>query len=86
METMAANLAVTGRAVGGQREMLDDTVNALVYSPDDSGKLAECIKTLRRDPDLRSRLAAAGRQMVLERFTLDRMVDEMEVWLQGIVG
>jgi len=86
MEAMAAGLAVVGTAVGGQREMLEDGVNALVFVPEDAPGLAECILQLQRDPALRARLAAAGRQTVLERFTLERMVDELEGWLAGIVA
>lgn len=85
MEAMATGLAVVGTAVGGQREMLEDGVNALVFPAEDAPQLAECIQRLRRDPALRSRLVQAGRRTVLNRFTLDRMVDEIEVWLEGIV-
>ena len=86
MEAMASGLTVIGTAVGGQREILEDGVNALVFPPDDAAKLADCILRLRSAPDLRLRLADTGRQTVLERFTLERMVDEMERWLAEIVG
>jgi len=85
MEAMAAGLAVIATPVGGQAEMLSDTGNALVYPPGDAEKLASCIVTLKNDPHLRLRLAGAGQALVLERFTLGRMVDEMEMWLRGIV-
>lgn len=85
MEAMAAGLAVIGTAVGGQVEMLSNDVNALVYPPDDAERLAACILALKDDPARRARLAQAGQEMVLARFTLDRMVDEMEAWLQEIV-
>jgi len=84
MEAMVAGLVVAGTAVGGQREMLEDGVNALVFPPEDADALAECILRLRWDPDLRYRLAQAGQHTVLERFTLERMVDEMEAWLSSI--
>lgn len=86
MEAMAAGLAVVGTAVGGQGEMLEDGVNALVFPPGDAGCLAERILKLRGDPGARARLAAAGRRTVLQRFTLERMVDEMEAWLAEISG
>lgn len=86
MEAMAAGLAVIGTAVGGQREMLEDGMNALVFPPENAAELAERILQLQRDPTLYTRLAEAGRRTVLERFTLDRMVDEMEAWLEEIVG
>ncbi|MFW6116146.1 MAG: glycosyltransferase family 4 protein [bacterium] len=85
MEAMAAGLAVVGTPVGGQREMLEDGQNALLFPPEDAERLAECILRLRGDPALRERLAEAGRRTVLERFTLERMVDEMEAWLEKIV-
>jgi glycosyltransferase involved in cell wall biosynthesis len=86
MEAMATGLAVVGTSVGGQAEMLEDEANALVFPPDNPEALSACILRLHRDPDLRVRLAEAGRRMVLERFTLVRMVDEMELWLRGIAG
>lgn len=86
MEAMAAGLAVVGTPVGGQAEMLAHNVNALVYPPDDAEKLAACISTLKQDPALGARLAADGQKLVLERFTLGRMVDEMEAWLREITG
>lgn len=85
-EAMAARLAVVATAVGGQAEMLEDGVNALVFPPDDAERLAQCILRLRDDPGLRHRLAAAGQQTVLDRFTLQRMVDDFETWLTEIVG
>lgn len=85
-EAMAAGLAVVATPVGGQAEMLKDEVNALVFPPDDAEHLAQCILRLRENPELRSRLAAAGQQTVLERFTLQRMVDEFEAWLMEIIG
>jgi glycosyltransferase involved in cell wall biosynthesis len=85
MEAMATGLPVIGTPVGGQREMLEDHVNALVYTPNNAIELANCILQLKHQPSLRKRLARAGKSMVLERFTIDRMVDEMETWLEAIV-
>ncbi len=86
MEAMAAGLAVVGTPVGGQREMLEDGENALVFPPEDAPGLAKCILRLQDDPAMRMRLAESGRRTVLERFTLKRMVDEMESWLKEITG
>jgi glycogen(starch) synthase len=84
MEAMAAGLAVVGTSVGGQAEMLKEGVNALIFPADDAAYLAGCILRLRSDPGACARLAAAGRRMVLERFTLERMADEMEGWLSTL--
>jgi len=86
MEAMAAGVPVIGTAVGGQKEMLHDGINALVFAPDDAAQLADCIVRLQHDPALRLRLADAGQRTVLECFTLERMVDQMEAWLQETVA
>lgn len=86
MEAMAAGLAVIGTAVGGQAEMLEDGMNALVYPPDDASELADRILRLRDQPSLCVKLAQAGRRTVLERFTLERMVNEIEAWLEEIIS
>jgi glycosyltransferase involved in cell wall biosynthesis len=86
MEAMAAGLAVIGTPVGGQREMLEHGVNALVYPPDDAAALAACVQRLRDDRALCARLGDAGRRTVLERYTLDRMADEMERWLEQVAA
>jgi glycosyltransferase involved in cell wall biosynthesis len=85
MEAMASGLPVIGTTSGGQREMLIDGVNALVFPPDDPIRLMECILQLRDDFDLRFRLGEAGRQVVQNRFSLERMTENIETWLASIV-
>lgn len=86
MEAMASGLSVIATNVGGQAEMLDDESNSLVYPPGEASALADCICRLRSDPDLRARLSDRGSTTVLERFTLDRMVSEIEDWLKVILS
>lgn len=85
MEAMAAGRLVIGTEVGGQVEMLIHGKNALTFEPEDVEALADHISRAFHEPQLRLQLARAGQQMVLERFTLDRMVDEMEELIQNIV-
>jgi len=84
MEAMAAGLLVVGTQAGGQKEMLFDGENALVFQAGDATSLADCIARVINEPSMRWRLALAGQQMILERFTLKRMVDDVEKWLQAI--
>jgi glycogen(starch) synthase len=85
MEAMAKGLLVIGAAVGGQTEMLVSGVNALTFAPGDARALADHIVRAVHDPGLRMRLAREGRQLVLQKFTLERMVLEFETWLNRIV-
>jgi glycosyltransferase involved in cell wall biosynthesis len=84
MEAMAAGLLVIGTTQGGQKEMLFDGENAMVFQAGDALSLADCISRALDDPSLRYRLARAGQQTVLEQFTLSRMADDMEAWLGAI--
>lgn len=84
MEAMAAKLPVIGTPVGGQPEVLVDSVNGLTFPPGDANKLAERIIQLKNDPNLCAKLAQTGQNTILERFTLDRMANETEAWLESL--
>jgi glycosyltransferase involved in cell wall biosynthesis len=86
MEAMAAGLMVIGAETGGQVEMLTHRQNALTFKAEDASGLATQIELALIDPALRAQLAQAGQQTVLDRFTLDRMVDNIEGWLQGTLN
>jgi glycosyltransferase involved in cell wall biosynthesis len=85
MEAMAAGLLVIGTRAGGQKEMLFDGENALTFQEEDAEGLARNIVRALDDPRMRWRLAKAGQGMVMERFSLDRMVRELKLWLESIV-
>lgn len=84
MEAMASGLLVIGTEVGGQVEMLTDNQNALTFPAGDALALAQRIVRVVEDPALMIKLANAGRQLVLEAFTLSRMVDKVENLLLGL--
>ena len=80
-EAMASGLVVVGTTTGGTKEILRDGETGFTFAPEDADGLAEQVARLIIDPDLCCRLAQAGRQTVLENFTLDRMVKEIEAYL-----
>ena len=82
-EAMASGLVVVGTTTGGTKEILRDGETGFTFTPEDADGLAEQVVRLMIDPDLRCRLAQAGRQTVLENFTLDKMVKEIEDYLVG---
>jgi glycosyltransferase involved in cell wall biosynthesis len=83
---MASGLVVIGTTTGGTKEILKDGETGLTFAPEDADGLAEQIGRLIADPGMCRRLAQAGRQAVLENFTLDRMVQEIEAYLQETVN
>jgi glycosyltransferase involved in cell wall biosynthesis len=86
LEGMAAGLTVIGSTTGGTGEILVEGQTGLTFTAGDSQELARQIGRLAQDPALRRRLAANGRSVVTRRFTLQRMVDELEAALVAIAG
>ena len=80
-EAMASGLVVVGTTTGGTKEVLRDGETGFTFAPEDADGLAEQVTRLIIDPDLRCRLAQAGRQTVSENFTLDKMAKEIEAYL-----
>ena len=80
-EAMAAGLVVVGTTTGGTQEILREGETGLTFAPEDVEGLAKQVVRLSTDPDLWCRLAEAGRQSVLEHFTLDRMAQDIEDYL-----
>jgi glycosyltransferase involved in cell wall biosynthesis len=62
-------------AAGGMPEVVRDGVNGLLVPPADSRALATAIIRLLREPQLRQRMGAAGRELVLQEFSIKRMVE-----------
>jgi glycogen synthase len=81
-EAMASGLVVMGTTTGGTQEILRDGETGLTFAPGDANGLADQVVRLVSDPELRRRLVQAGRQTVLEKFTLDRMVLEIDAYLR----
>jgi glycosyltransferase involved in cell wall biosynthesis len=75
---MTAHTAVVATATEGASEVVVDNETGFLVPIGDVEKLAERITTLLRDNDLRIAFGKRGRQVVEERFSLERMVDEIE--------
>jgi glycosyltransferase involved in cell wall biosynthesis len=82
LEGMISGLAVVATNTGGTPEVLVDGENGLLCEPNNPEDLAQKIALLADDPALRVRLAQGGRRTVIEKFTLSRMLDEIEGFLQ----
>jgi glycosyltransferase involved in cell wall biosynthesis len=68
IEFMACGVPVVASAVGVNREIIQDGVNGFLASTDD--EFADKLERLLADPALRRRFAEAGRQTVVERYSL----------------
>jgi glycogen synthase len=69
LEAMAQRCAVLGSAVGGICELVEDENTGLLFAPESVEDFCRQASRLIADADLRSRVAEAGRQMVLNQKT-----------------
>jgi glycosyltransferase involved in cell wall biosynthesis len=76
IEAQAAAVPVVATDVGGVRSVVLDGVTGFLAGPDDLSGLASGVARLLDDPDLRSRMATAGREYATSRFTLTRLADD----------
>ena len=78
IEAQAMKLPVVCSDAEGLPENVADGVSGYVVPKRDPAALAERIERLARDPHLRTRMGEAGRERVLEHFTLDKQIDRFE--------
>ena len=75
LEAMACGLPVVTTDAGGMREVVHDGVEGLVVPKRNPEAIADAIGRLCSDPELRSRMGAAGRASVLREHTLEQQAE-----------
>ncbi len=63
-------------ALDGAPEVVIHGETGFLVKPGDSAGLADCIATLLADPELRARMGAAGRRLVVKEFRAETMVEK----------
>ena len=77
MEAMACGLPAISTRLVGIPDLVIDGRTGLLVEPEDAEQLADAIEAMMREPRRVARLAAAGRQWVLERFDITRSLDPL---------
>ena len=75
---MCSGKPVITTNVGGIPELIEDRVSGFLVSPGDTDQLARIIDLLATEQDLRKRLGQQGKRIYEEKFTLPRMVQQIE--------
>lgn len=86
LEAMASGVPVVVSDIPGVREVLEPDVTGLVAAPLDPKDLAGRIVQLADAPDRARSMGKRGRQRVLERFTVGRVVDDLERIYAEVAG
>jgi glycogen synthase len=84
-EAMSAGLVVVGTVTGGSGELLVDGETGLTFPPGNPTILARRIEELKQNPTLHVRLSKNARKVVVAKFDINRMVDEIEAYLEDVI-
>ncbi|MBI3323702.1 MAG: glycosyltransferase family 4 protein [Candidatus Omnitrophica bacterium] len=87
LEAMASGVPIVAvRRGGGSTWLLDETEAGLTVQPDKPERLGETIAQLLRDTGYAKRLAERARQTAIERFDLERAIDQVEAVYEECVN
>lgn len=77
VEAMACGKPVVGSNVGGIAEVIEDGIDGLLAKPKDPKDLAEKILCLFENPDMMKKMGMNGREIVIQRFDVDKRIEKM---------
>jgi glycosyltransferase involved in cell wall biosynthesis len=86
IESLAAERPAVATRVGGVPDVIRDGVDGYLVDPGDTDQLAERLARLARDPVERSRMGVEGRARVLQRYTVPRLVDEIDILYRSLLA
>ena len=78
IEALASSRPVVATRVGGVPDVVRDGVDGFLVEAGAIDDLADRLARLAADPELRERMGAAGRERVLSRYAVDRLVDDVD--------
>lgn len=76
IEAAAVGRPLVATDIAGCRTVVHDRVNGILVPPRDARALADAIRSLLASPDLRRRMAIAGRELVAEQFSVETIADQ----------
>ncbi|MEJ2576501.1 MAG: glycosyltransferase family 4 protein [Gammaproteobacteria bacterium] len=86
LQAAAAGLPLIGTRAGGIPEVVRDGMSGLLIDPGDVEALAQAMRRLLAEPELRARLGAGGRRLVAERFDVEAMVSGNIAVYRGVLN
>jgi glycosyltransferase involved in cell wall biosynthesis len=86
IEAMAAGRAVIATAVGGVPDVVDAGRTGLLVPTGDIASMAASLQRLSRDPAERRVLGAAARLEAGRRFSIERLVDDIDKLYRQVLG
>jgi glycosyltransferase involved in cell wall biosynthesis len=78
IEALAAGRPAVATRVGGVPDVIRDGIDGYLVDAGDVEALAARLGELAGDPERRRRMGAAGQERVLERYAVDRLIDDID--------
>ena len=78
IESLASARPVVATRVGGTPDVVEDGADGILVPVGDVEGLATALERLARDPELRRRLGEHGRERVVPRYRVERLVDDVD--------
>jgi glycosyltransferase involved in cell wall biosynthesis len=78
IESLASGCPVVATRVGGVPDVVDDGVDGFLVELGDLDSLAAALARLAADPELRRRMGDAGRERVLPRYAVERLIGDVD--------
>lgn len=78
IEALAAQRPTVATRVGGTPDVIRDGVDGFLVEVGDADGLSDRLAELARDPERRARMGAEGRERVLGRYAVERLVDDID--------
>ncbi|HEX3291448.1 MAG TPA: glycosyltransferase [Gaiella sp.] len=86
IEALAAARAVVATEVGGVPDVVDDGETGFLVPPGDTEALAARLELLAREPARRAEMGRIGRERVLRRYAVERLVDDVDGLYRELLG
>jgi len=72
--------------VGGVPDVVRDGEDGFLVEAGETGDLADRLEQLARDPELRKRMGRLGRERVLPRYAVERLVEDVDELYRSLLS
>jgi glycosyltransferase involved in cell wall biosynthesis len=86
IESLAARTPVVATRVGGVPDVVRDGIDGYLAEVGDVDALAARLAELARDPELRARMGEAGREHVIPRYRISRLIDDVDALYRELLA